>query len=139
MISVGVEDEDRLDQWVEDAESVSRFQFQFQYPPPLPLHVHTCTVHLSRGVSLCPCDLRAHAEGFSEQEARVVARCVFREESRLSGAAGGVAAESRLPLPQGRGVVAHGCKVQVDGCKCVYMYMYMQNVHVYYTQCIYMQ
>lgn len=33
VITVGVEDEDRLDQWVEDAESVC-FQFQFQYVRP---------------------------------------------------------------------------------------------------------
>ena len=42
MISIGVEDEDRLDQWVEDAESVRHFQFQFHFhilslSPPLSL------------------------------------------------------------------------------------------------------
>lgn len=29
VISIGVEDEDRLDQWIEDAESVNHFHFHY--------------------------------------------------------------------------------------------------------------
>ena len=44
VISVGVEDEDRLDQWVEDAESVRDFHYHTHTLTLLtPSHPHTST------------------------------------------------------------------------------------------------
>ena len=119
VITIGVEDEDRLDQWVEDAESVGftfttrTFSFILKFNPfdfnPL------FAVHGSRGLRMCACHLRTHADCVPQQEERLAACGVLREESWLSGAAGGALAESRGPLPEGRGAVVDGSKVKMDG------------------------
>ena len=49
VIGVGVEEEDRLDQWIEDAESVSlliKSYFIDYNAIMLSSHMHTCTLHV---------------------------------------------------------------------------------------------
>ena len=76
VISVGVEDEDRLDQWVEDAESVRDFHYHTHTLTLLtPSHLHT--VHSPRSLPVCKSHPRTHAEDLPQQEERLVASRLF--------------------------------------------------------------
>ena len=83
VISVGVEDEDRLDQWVEDAESVRDFHYHTHTNTThtlTPSHLHTSTphtVHSPRSLPVCKSHPRTHAEDLPQQEERLAASRLF--------------------------------------------------------------
>ncbi len=75
VIAVGLEEEDRMDQWVQDAESVS-------------VCMHVCSmsfqsfdlttvVHGTRGLRVCTCYLRPLSHHFPQQEEHLAESCLF--------------------------------------------------------------